>query len=91
MGPPILMLVTYGVDNARAVLYFHWSKGGKLGGKKRGRRNRSYEDEGERGEDPEDSEVRALVEVLRVKEEWVKAIHQVFFPLRSTLVSKAAR
>ncbi len=44
-----------------------------------------------RKEDDEDFEVRALVEILRVREQWVKAIHQVFFPLRSSLVSNPAR
>ncbi len=79
-----------GSSGNRAVLYFHWSgvlRGG--GGGRKGRRRRGAE--GADQDQEEEADVRALVEILRVKEEWVKAIHQVFFPLRSTLVSKAAR
>ncbi len=85
-GSSIKTLVSRRQDQGsrnRAVMYFHWS-GLSRAQKKRRKRNQNDERD-------EVEAIRTLVEVLRIKDQWVNAIHQVFFPLRATLVSNTTR
>ena len=69
MGPPMFMLVTYpswAPKNApRVVMYFHWVR------ERMGIPPQQILDENGNND---------LVKILKIKDEWVKAIHSMFFP-----------
>lgn len=92
MGPPVFMLITYSTSKrsqcSRHAFYFHWS---------RGRKSSESEPAGTIANSSRnldtgiDDPSRVMARIGKVKDSWVRAIHELFLPWRLTNLTSLAK